>query len=102
MVLLCSPDDDLGDQDTEEILILTAAASILAIVSSSSRKICGRILTCVKSSIDSLIWLMANPILDVQLRGVTIIGNIISIDKEFAERLVGTPVFEVCLRLRAS
>jgi hypothetical protein len=95
MVLLCAPSDDLGDEDKEEILIITAASSILAIISEASRIICGKIVTCVKSSIESLLWIVANPILDIQLRGVTIIMNIVCMDKEFAEYLVGTPVFEV-------
>lgn len=95
MVLLCSPSDDLGMEDTDEIDTMKAAASVLAVLTSQSRKICGRILTDVKDPLSILMWLVANPMIEFQLRGVTIVLNIIKQDKDLAERIVGSPLFEV-------
>ena len=95
MLLLSSPPEELGDEDKEEIETMKAAAAVLAIVSDGRRAVCGKILTCVKNSLEILIWLVANPIVDLQIRGVAIVRNILAADKELAEQLVGTPVFEV-------
>jgi hypothetical protein len=95
MVLLCAPSDDLGMEDTDEIDTMKAAASVLAILSGESRKVCGRILSDVKDPFSILMWLVANPMVEFQLRGVTIVLNIIKQDKDLAERIVGSPLFEV-------
>jgi len=95
MLLLCSPSEDMGDEDKDEIDTMKAAASVLALLTSQSRKICGRVLTSVKDPFTILMWLVANPIIEFQLRGVTIVKNIVKTDKEMAEMVVGSPLFEV-------
>jgi hypothetical protein len=95
MVLLCSPSDEMGIDDIDEIDTMKAAASVLAILTSQSRKICGRVLTDVKDPFTILMWLVANPMIEFQLRGVTIVLNIIKQDKDLAEQIVGSPLFEV-------
>jgi len=62
MLLLSSAPEDLDENDREEIETMMAASSVLAIVSDGNRKICGKILTCVKNSLEILIWLAANPV----------------------------------------
>ncbi|XP_021950325.1 protein unc-45 homolog B isoform X2 [Folsomia candida] len=99
MVLLCAPSDDLGMEDTDEIDTMKAAASVLAILTSQSRKVCGRVLSDVKDPFSILMWLVANPMLEFQLRGVTIVLNIIKQDKDLAERIVGSPLFELIMVL---
>lgn len=99
MMMLCYPDDDLCVEDKDDIETMKAASAILAILSAQSRNVCGKIMTCVKSSMEILIWLVANPMVDLQLRGVTICRNIIKCDKEFAERLVGCQLFELIMAL---
>ena len=99
MMMLCYPDEDLSIEDKDDIETMKAASATLAILTAQSRLVCGRILTCTKGSLDTLIWLTANPILDLQLRGVTIVRNIIKCDAEMAERLVGCQLFELILAL---
>jgi len=97
MMILSSPNEDLDEEDKDEIDTMKAAAAILAILSSQSKIICGKILTCIKSPMETLIWLVANPIIDLQLRGVTIVSNIIRCDQDFARQIVGSPIFEVSI-----
>ena len=92
-MLLCKPEEDC-DPDEDELEMMKAAAGALAILSSNSRVVCGKILTC-SNSIEILLWLVANPLVDLQLRGVAIVGNIIEQDQELAEQLFGSPIFEV-------
>jgi len=98
-VLLCSPSDDIDMDNEDEIDTMKAAASTLAILTSCSRKVCGRVLTTVKDPLSTLMWLVANPVTDFQLRGVTIVMNIINQDKELAEQIVGSPLFELIMVL---
>jgi len=95
MLLLCSPSEDCGEEDKDEIDTMKAAASVLAILTDVSRKICGRVLTTVQDPYSILMWLVANPMIDFQLRGVTIVYNIIKSDEELAKQIVGSPLFEV-------
>ncbi|ODN02889.1 Protein unc-45 B [Orchesella cincta] len=99
MMMLCHPDEELTTEDKDDIETMKAASAILAILTATSRVVCGKILTCIKSPLDILIWLIANPVKDLQVRGVTICRNIIKCDKELAERLVGSPVFELMMAL---
>lgn len=99
MMMLCYPDEDLSVEDKDDIETMKAASATLAILSAESRNVCGKILTCIKSPLDILIWLVANPILDLQLRGITICRNIIKADSEMAERVVGSQLFEIMMAL---
>jgi uncharacterized membrane protein (DUF373 family) len=99
MLLLCSPSEDLGEDDKDEIDTMKAAASALAILTASSRKICGRVLTTVQDPYSILMWLVANPMIDFQIRGVTIVRNIIKSDQELAHQVVGSPLFEVLISI---
>jgi len=102
MMLLSAPPEDLCDDDKEEIDTMKATSGILAILSGGNRVICGKILSCVKNPMETLLWLIANPMVDLQLRGTTIVSNILEIDKDFAEQIVGSPVFEILLALAQS
>lgn len=99
MMMLCYPDEDLSVEDKDDIETMKAASATLAILTTESRVVCGRILTCIKSPLDILIWLVANPIIDLQLRGITICRNVIKMDPEMAERIVGSQLFEIILAL---
>lgn len=94
-MLLSSEPEDGATEDVDDIETMKAASGTLAIVSTGNRAVCGKILRDAPGAIDILLWLVANPIVDLQIRGVTIVRNILDADKEFAEQLIGTPVFEV-------
>ena len=87
-VLLCGDDDDVE--------VVRAAAGALAILTSQSEKCCRKIF-------DSLQWnecilnLLANPDLDIVLRGVVIVKNMITAGKDVAEKVIETPIME-CLQ----
>lgn len=89
LCLLCQDED-------EETAI--AAAGALAILTSNSKKCSERILT-VSTWLEVLHCLLANPILQVQHRGIVIVYNIINSDKETAEKVIATDVMEILMAL---
>ncbi|CAG7734226.1 unnamed protein product [Allacma fusca] len=100
LMLLSSHNED-EDPDEDDIETMKAASGTLAILSASSRAVCGKILTSTTNPVDTLLWLVANPMIDLQVRGVTIVANVVAMDKEFAEQVFGTPIFEVMMALAA-
>ncbi|XP_076278905.1 protein unc-45 homolog B-like [Lasioglossum baleicum] len=89
LVILCE------DEDVETSL---AAAGALAMLTSVSNKCCIKIFDS-KDWLESLRFLLANPNLDLQHRGVVIVSNMIKSTKDVAARLIETDVMEILMAL---
>ncbi|KAM7364628.1 unc-45 myosin chaperone [Cochliomyia hominivorax] len=85
MALLCEEEDE----DTAK-----ACAGGLAMLTSVSKKCCKKIFD-IKSWLEILHILIANPSPEVQHRGVVVILNLINAGEEFAKRLFETDIMEL-------
>ncbi|XP_076642335.1 unc-45 myosin chaperone [Halictus rubicundus] len=89
LVILCE------DEDVDTSL---AAAGALAMLTSVSKKSCIKIFDS-KDWLESLRFLLANPNLDLQHRGVVIVSNMIKSTKDVAAKLIETDVMEILMAL---
>jgi len=87
-VLLCGDDDDPA--------IVAAAAGALAMLTSQSTKICKKIFESIQWS-ECLLNALANQDLNIVLRGVFILKNMMSSGKDVAEKIIETQLME-CLQ----
>lgn len=84
-----------GEEDLDTLM---AAAGALAILTSSSKKCCEKIFE-IKSWLEILQALLANPNKDVQFRGVCVVKNIMECSKETAEKVIETNIMEILMAL---
>ncbi|KAK7872199.1 hypothetical protein R5R35_001759 [Gryllus longicercus] len=89
LVLLC------GEEDVDTV---KAAAGALAIMTSTSKKICKKVFEA-STWHDSLRIILANDDKDIQHRGVAVVCNMMQSSKEVAERLADTDIIEILLAL---
>lgn len=89
LYLLCQEDD----VDT-----VMAASGALCVLTSFS-KICCRKLLDLQSWVESLRCLLANPISEIQYRGVYMLYNIIKDDKDTAAKVFETDVMEILMAI---
>ncbi|XP_075227604.1 unc-45 myosin chaperone [Lycorma delicatula] len=75
-----------------------AAAGALAMLTSASKKCCKKILE-ISSWLENFQELLANPNVDMQLRGVVIVLNVIHSGKEEAEKIIATNIFDLLMAL---
>jgi len=87
-VLLCGDDSDIE--------VVRAAAGALAMVTSQSETCCRKVFDSIQWS-ECLLNLLSNPDLDIVLRGVVIVKNMITSGKDIAEKLIETQIME-CLQ----
>lgn len=87
-VLLCGDDED-GE-------VVQAASGALAMLTSQSEKCCKKIFESAQWS-DCLLNVLANPDLNIVLRGVVIVKNMINAGKEVAEKVIETQAMD-CLQ----
>lgn len=92
LVMLCE------EEDPETSL---AAAGALAMLSSASKIVCGKVFDS-KSWLESLKFMLANPNQDLQHRGAVIVYNLMSSTKEIAQKLVDTDLMELLMALTKS
>ncbi|XP_034183265.1 unc-45 myosin chaperone isoform X2 [Osmia lignaria lignaria] len=92
LVILCE------DEDLETSM---AAAGALAVLTSCSVKSCIKIFDS-KDWCESLRYLLANPNVDLQHRGVVIVYNMIKSMKDVAARLIETDIMEILMALTKS
>jgi len=86
LVLLCG-----DDEDSE---IVKAAAGSLAMLTSQSTKICKKVFDSSQWN-ECLLNLLANKDFEVILRGAVVVDNMVSSEKEVAEKVLATEVMEV-------
>lgn len=86
LVLLCG-----DDEDSE---IVKAAAGSLAMLTSQSNKVCKKVFDSSQWN-ECLLNLLANKDFEVILRGAVVVDNMVSVDKEVAEKVLATEVMEV-------
>lgn len=89
LFLLCA------DEDTETS---KAACGAVAIVTASSTKCCAKIFK-IKDWLDIFRQILAHPDVEVQVRAVAIVQNVIESGKENAEELLGSQVMEILMAL---
>jgi len=87
-VLLCGDDSDIE--------VVRAAAGALAMLTSQSEKCCRKVFDSIQWN-ECLLNLLSNPDLDIVLRGVVIVKNMITAGKDIAEKLIETHIME-CLQ----
>eukprot|EP00095_Tigriopus_kingsejongensis_P001782 snap_masked-scaffold225_size250570-processed-gene-1.3 protein:Tk01782 transcript:snap_masked-scaffold225_size250570-processed-gene-1.3-mRNA-1 annotation:"protein unc-45 homolog b" len=85
IVLLCGDDEDLE--------IVRAASGALAMLTGQSEKCCQKVFESTQWA-DCILNLLANPDLDIVLRGVVIVRNMISASKEVAEKVIETQAMD--------
>jgi len=85
----------VGEEDPETS---QAAAGALAIATSVSVTVCRKIVE-VGSWLEMCRLMLANPVEEVCLRGVCCVHNIMSADKETAQKLVETDLTEILMAL---
>ncbi|KAJ8954660.1 hypothetical protein NQ314_007060 [Rhamnusium bicolor] len=83
------------DEDKDTAM---AAAGMLAILTGNSKICCEKVFGS-KNWLDSLHCLLANPVPNMQYRGVCIVYNIISSSKELSEKLIETDIMEILMAL---
>lgn len=84
-----------ADEDVDTCL---AASGALAILTSSSEKCCEKMYD-LKSWLDAMRNLLANVNRDIQYRGVNIARNMMSSNREVAEKLIETDILEILMAL---
>ena len=84
-MLLCGDDDDIE--------IVRAAAGAVAMLTSQSDKCCKKVFDSVQWS-ECLLNLLANPDLEIVLRGAVIVKNMITSGKETAEKILETQIMD--------
>ncbi|XP_045454387.1 protein unc-45 homolog B [Melitaea cinxia] len=89
LYLLCQ------EEDTDTVM---AASGALCVLTSFS-KICCRKLLDLQSWVESLRCLLANPISEIQYRGVYMLYNIIKDDKDTAAKVFETDVMEILMAI---
>lgn len=89
LVILCE------DEDQETSM---AAAGALAMLTSASKKACEKVFDS-KDWAEILRFLLANPNVDVQHRGVVTILNMMRSTKDVAARLIDTDIMEILMAL---
>lgn len=82
------------DEDEETAV---AAAGALAILSSS--KICCKKVLETSTWLETMHSLLANPKLEIQHRGVFLLHNILTCDKELAEMIIATDILEILMAI---
>ncbi|XP_072934544.1 protein unc-45 homolog B [Epargyreus clarus] len=82
----------------EDVDTVMAAAGALCILTSAS-KVCCRKLLDLESWLESLRCLLANPVKEIQYRGVYMLYNIISGDQDIAAKIFETDVMEILMAL---
>lgn len=87
--------------EEEDVDTSMAAAGALAIVTSVSKKTCYKIFE-VQRWLDILRFLLANPNMDVQHRGIVIVLNMIKCTKEVASKVIETDIMEILMALTKS
>jgi len=87
-VLLCGDDSDIE--------VVRAAAGALAMLTSQSEKCCRKVFDSIQWN-ECLLNMLSNPDLDIALRGVVIVKNMITAGKDIAEKLIETQIME-CLQ----
>jgi hypothetical protein len=88
LLLLCE------DEDLETRM---ACAGTLAIATAYSKKCCDKVLNCSVRSVEILQTLLANPDLNLQHRGASIMNNIVCCSKELAEKVIESPLMELLM-----
>lgn len=83
------------DEDKDTAM---AAAGMLAILTSSSKKCCKKLFDS-KNWLDCLHCLLGNPDLNMQYRGVCVVYSIITASKELAEKIMECDVMEILMAL---
>ncbi|XP_071639799.1 protein unc-45 homolog B-like [Temnothorax longispinosus] len=89
LVILCEDED-------EETSI--AAAGALAMLASASKKACEKVFDS-KDWLESLRFLLANPNVDIQHRGIVIVLNMMRSTKDVAAKLIETDIMELLMAL---
>ncbi|KAF6206736.1 hypothetical protein GE061_017972 [Apolygus lucorum] len=87
LFLLC------GEEDLETA---KAAAGAVAILTAESKKCCEKLFT-VSSWLDIFHMILAHTDTDIQHRAAVIIVNVISMDKELAEKIIETDIMEILM-----
>ncbi|XP_044739073.1 protein unc-45 homolog B [Chrysoperla carnea] len=84
-----------GDEDKDTAF---AASGALATLTAVSEKCCKKIFE-LKSWLENIHCLLANPNSEIMYRGVYIVNNLINSSKEVAEKLIDTDVMEILMAL---
>ncbi|BES95237.1 Myosin-Hypothetical protein striated muscle assembly central [Nesidiocoris tenuis] len=92
LFLLCSEED---------VETAKAAAGALAVLTSASEKCCSKVFQ-TSTWLDIFHQILAHPDKDIQHRAVVIIDNIISSNKELAEKVIETDIMEILMALTIS
>lgn len=92
LVILCE------DEDEETSM---AAAGALAMLTANSKIACSKIFDS-KNWLEAIHYLIANPNSNIQHRGVVVVLNMISSDKDVAAKLIDTDVMEILMALTKS
>lgn len=112
-MVMCEETIKLFEQENDRVKYLTilceeedletsmAAAGALAIVTSVSKKSCYKIFD-VQRWIEVMRFLLANPNMDVQHRGIVIVLNMIKCTKEVAGKIIETDIMEILMALTKS
>lgn len=87
LFLLC------GEEDVDTA---KAAAGALAFLTAESPKCCKKLFN-VTSWLDIFHQILAHPETDIQHRAAVIVGNVISCDKELAEKIIETDIMEILM-----
>ncbi|XP_014245715.1 protein unc-45 homolog B [Cimex lectularius] len=87
MFLLC------GEEDEET---MKAAAGAMAILTSASEICCKKIIQ-VQSWLETLHMILAHENVEIQHRAVVIVNNMISCDRELAEKVIETDIMEILM-----
>ena len=88
MLLVLSEEDDLET--------VKAASGALAMLTSLSKIACAKVFE-PKRWFEILLMLCSSKDKELQHRGIAIVRNVMAADKELAERIVQTPIFEVLM-----
>ena len=84
--------------DEEDVNLVRAASGALAILS-QDREICSKIVACSEQWFNIISQLMACELPDIQHRGVYIVFNLMSADKDIAQRLVESTMLELLMAI---
>jgi hypothetical protein len=88
MLVVLSEEDDL---ETAK-----AASGALAMLTSVSKKACGKVFE-PKRWFEILLMLCSSKDRELQHRAIAVVRNVMAADKEYAARIVETPIFEVLM-----
>lgn len=87
-ILLCGDDEDAE--------VVKAAAGGLAMLTSQSKKICGKVFESTQWT-ECLLNTLANQDLEIVLRGAVVVKNMVEAGKEIAEKVIDTQIMD-CLQ----